>query len=138
MGPRGLLGVPGWHLRGYSGFTGDNWVLLGTTVDYWALLWTTVDYWGDFLGTPGAPRGLLGVPGWHLRGYSGFTGDNWVLLLGTTVDYLALLWTTVDYWGDFLGTPVAPRGLLGVPGWHLRGNSGVTGDNWVLLGTTVD
>merc|ERR1712074_88174 len=72
-GSWGLLGVPGWPLRGYCGFPGDYWVLLGTTVDYWVLLWTTVDYWGDswghlgLLGTPGcswlATKTLLWTPG---------------------------------------------------------------------------
>merc|ERR1712016_371701 len=82
-GSWGLLGVPGWPLRGYCGFPGDYWVLLGTTVDYWVLLWITVDYWGDswghlgLLGTPGffwlATKRLLWIPGdyWVLLGTSG-------------------------------------------------------------------
>merc|ERR1712020_779778 len=151
----GLLGVPGWPLRGYCGFLGTTgcylgllWTigyycgLLGATGSYlgllWTigvLLWTTVDYCGDswghlgLLGTPGcswlAPKRVLWIP-----------GDYWVLL-GTTVDYWVLLWITVDYWGDSWGH----LGLLGTPGGFWLATKRllwIPGGYWVLLGTTVD
>merc|ERR1712004_839848 len=128
------LGVPGLPLRGYCGFPGDYWVLLGTTWTigyYCGLLWiigvTPGDTWGSW--------GLLGVSGWPLRGYCGF--------LGTTGCYLGLLWTIGYYCGLLWITGVTPGdtwgswGLLGVPGWPLRGYCGFPGDYWVLLGITV-